>query len=419
MSSAAPKGSGAGREKGRGGGGRGKGRNHTATTKCNACEKELDSTHFTNNQWSMGPGKARCKICVEQAQAERNNKKSAQEEAPTTTADEDKKPTIKCTACEKELDSTHYTKNQLSMGPGKSRCKICVEQAQAERKKMQEEARAKADDKKPNDDKTPTTSNMDAPQVQDSIDGAGIQKWLQDALTNLGHLDPSSVRNAMQLENECITADDQMVRLTMWLEDRLIRLWSMDDERQQLRNDYWNHIDKYLEALECPKSYFSADWRYSLSHRMRVVYWLVSCATSEAFGDVTIPTQDAAVEQSASLSKSEPSQAKVNSSPLNGGGGQSTVSSSSTSELSSKFQLGFSVGDAEVDGILLSIRMRLLMQLERDQKDINSAIAQIQRITAGRAKPLKEAKLRSHNVDKPPPSNRKSNSNSNRNRKRQ
>jgi hypothetical protein len=48
-------------------------------------------------------------------------------------------------------------------------------------------------------------------------------------LTNLGHFDPSSVLRAFEVCNDDARqqniADEQFVRLTLWLEDRLIRVW--------------------------------------------------------------------------------------------------------------------------------------------------------------------------------------------------
>lgn len=60
--------------------------------------------------------------------------------------------------------------------------------------------------------------------------------------------------------------------------------------------------------------------------------------------------------------------------------------------------------DEEVDATLTTLRMKLLVQLEQDQKEVNALISQIQAITAGKAKPLKQAKMRKHNVNAPPPS---------------
>ena len=49
--------------------------------------------------------------------------------------------------------------------------------------------------------------------------------WYVTALKNIGHYDPSSVANAIKTGEEGDSADEELVRLVMWLEDRLIRSW--------------------------------------------------------------------------------------------------------------------------------------------------------------------------------------------------
>ena len=50
--------------------------------------------------------------------------------------------------------------------------------------------------------------------------------WLIDALHALGHPNPESVKDAYRCNGE--NSDDtdlQLILLTLWLEDRIIRLW--------------------------------------------------------------------------------------------------------------------------------------------------------------------------------------------------
>jgi hypothetical protein len=57
--------------------------------------------------------------------------------------------------------------------------------------------------------------------------------WLEDALETLGHPAPSSVCEACCCASEDAAgvaiskedADKQLIRLVLWLEDRIIRLW--------------------------------------------------------------------------------------------------------------------------------------------------------------------------------------------------
>lgn len=161
-----------------------------------------------------------------------------------------------------------------------------------------------------------------------------------------------------------------------------------------------------MDALECPKDYFPLDyyadedkefphWRYSSSHRIRVVNWLLSCATSEAFGDIGDETDST----------------KENTTTQDGGNTETTITEK-------PFSLGFSTGDKEVDHILTLLRMKLLIQLEEDQKAINVAVSEVQDVTAAKAKPLKQAKLRKHNINTPSPNKKSDNNNRSRGKRR-
>ena len=194
------------------------------------------------------------------------------------------------------------------------------------------------------------------------------------------------------------------------------------EQRAQLRGDFWNHIDGYLDALECPKVYFEnaelkkngsekvACWRSSASHRIRVVHWMLACGTSEVFGDADGGDAPASEETQSPSSIKQP---VVRVSPPPTAAPAKTTTSTQTPTGSTRvspenFPLGFSTGDAEVDRILTTLRMKLLIQLENDQKKVNSTISQIQAVTAEKAKPLKQAKMRKHNANPPPDSSKKS-----------
>lgn len=170
------------------------------------------------------------------------------------------------------------------------------------------------------------------------------------------------------------------------------------EQRAQLRDDFWKHIDGYLDALECPKSYFEnvdlkndraekvASWRYSASHRIRVVHWMLACGTSEAFGDADgeyAPTSEEETQISSSIDQQVdrvPPPTTITSNSQAPPPGSKRISPE-------MFPLGFSTGDVEVDRVLTTLRMKLLIQLENDQKKINSAISQIQAVTAEKVEP--------------------------------
>lgn len=55
--------------------------------------------------------------------------------------------------------------------------------------------------------------------------GTTIERWIQESLQNLGHHDPSSVSKAWDVTEGSKEADEQFERLSLWLEDGLIRIW--------------------------------------------------------------------------------------------------------------------------------------------------------------------------------------------------
>jgi RNA transcription, translation and transport factor protein len=195
------------------------------------------------------------------------------------------------------------------------------------------------------------------------------------------------------------------------------------EERTKLRNDFWSHINNYLEALECPENYFPMDyyadedkehphWRYSASHRNRVVHWLISCATSEAFGDDDFETMNTEKERLPEGSTQQLTSTNHHPPELS-----TTITASKENSNKNPFSLGFSTGDDEVDHILTILRMKLLIQLEEDQKKINAAVSQVQTVTSNHAKPLKQAKLRKNNAQ-PPPAKKTNPNNNNKSRGR-
>jgi hypothetical protein len=76
----------------------------------------------------------KCKACVATAEAQereaaaaRRKEKPQSEAAITAATENDEKR--ECTACQQELNLSAYNRNQWSKGPGKSRCRSCVETA--------------------------------------------------------------------------------------------------------------------------------------------------------------------------------------------------------------------------------------------------------------------------------------------------
>ena len=64
---------------------------------------------------------------------------------------------------------------------------------------------------------------------QEASSTTNTNKWLEDSLANLGHFGPPLVLQAFEVCNDDSRqqniADEQFIRLALWLEDRLIRAW--------------------------------------------------------------------------------------------------------------------------------------------------------------------------------------------------
>lgn len=130
--------------------------------------------------------------------------------------------------------------------------------------------------------------------------------------------------------------------------------------REKLRSDFWSSIGDYLDQLECPNEHGSEyaikdDWMLIPRRRTRVMYWLVSCAISEAYGDSTCDT---------------------------------------SSVVLSNFPLGFTTDDPQVDTFLTLARMNHLDKLRKEQDQINGCIVALQQTSVNLAKPLKARKRR-------------------------
>ena len=188
---------------------------------------------------------------------------------------------------------------------------------------------------------------------------SSFSSWFLDGLLSLKHSDPSSVQDAFlckDKDSQQDGPDHQMYNLTLWLEDRMIRQWGIE-RRNKLRENFWSTVDSYLRDLECPENYMVCDsipWREVPKLRVRVVYWLVSCAISEAYAE----HQN---EEEANINEKK---------PTNGGTLHTLIP-----EKVNDFPLGFSTGDLEVDRALTVLRMQFLLEIEGEQKAQNEFLA--------------------------------------------
>lgn len=132
--------------------------------------------------------------------------------------------------------------------------------------------------------------------------------------------------------------------------------------REKLRTDFWSCIEDYLDELECPPQYYTPNWRLDGRLRTRVMYWLISCAISEAHGDSSRDND-------------------------------TIIATTAKDTLNvDYFPLGFTTDDPQVDQALTYIRMQHLLKLRLEQDGINDCIATLQQTSVAKAKPLKSRK---------------------------
>mmetsp|Transcript_28510 Transcript_28510/g.47182 ORF Transcript_28510/g.47182 Transcript_28510/m.47182 type:complete len:105 (-) Transcript_28510:2571-2885(-) len=103
------------------------------------------------------------------------------------------------------------------------------------------------------------------------------------------------------------------------------------------------------------------------------MYWLISCAISEAHGDSCPPTSATDTAE-----------------------GSTTATAAAVDDISTShsFPLGFTTDDPQVDQALTYTRMKHLLKLRQEQDQINDCIAQLQNTSVAKSKPLKARKAR-------------------------
>jgi RNA transcription, translation and transport factor protein len=202
----------------------------------------------------------------------------------------------------------------------------------------------------------------------------------------------------------------QFVDAVRWLEGRRIRLYSAEErvrlfERSASSFAGWEaaRLVQYLDDLECPYcsdrpekegfddngcggdnansgasdiSLFSPD---SLDIRIRALYWLTVCATSEAYGDSHDDVGAATAAAAAAAAAFPPQGAVYCTAPQycvepDGVCTDGTRSNGPDDEalrrrLDRDFPLGFTSGDPEVDRALAVTRMVHLLELEEVEDD--------------------------------------------------
>lgn len=192
-------------------------------------------------------------------------------------------------------------------------------------------------------------------------------KWLLSTLRKLGHPQPEA-HNLQTIHTS--DGDEEFQKLVEWLEDRCIRLWDLERrdnilrKRTNSKSYFTMQLPIYLEALDCPPSYYTLPQWYTVpQQRYRVLHWIASCALQEVARDQRIATS------------------QTNS-------GMPPVDSINAKA----FPLGFTTGDTEVDGVLRILRMQLVASMNEQQRQINQAVMEsVQPDTAAPLEPKVKA----------------------------
>jgi hypothetical protein len=204
-----------------------------------------------------------------------------------------------------------------------------------------------------------------------------MDSWLERSLRSIaGCTDASSAEPPTVSMSHIITNSDEGNRnlqdLIIWLENHAIRQWKLDD-RKALVDNFDDAFERYLADLDCPTEYrrdtrsggssgdgnIETNWRANPESRGKVVFWVVYNAISETYLDQrpSLESSDNASSQGEHLNK--------------------IIDKDS-------FPLGFSTNDANMDGILMTLRMKYLLDLRQIQTKVNESVAEMQKLTVKR-----------------------------------
>ena len=214
---------------------------------------------------------------------------------------------------------------------------------------------------------------------------AQMDSWLERSLRSIARCcctDPSSVQPPTGLSmSQIITNSEegnrQLQQLVLWLENNAIRQWAVDD-RKALGDNFDDAFERYLTDLDCPTEYRTRDgsgceednetyWRTNPQTRGKIVFWVVSSAISELYVDQR-PIDDNGDKSSSQAEKEADTKPDLNNIIID----------------KDSFPLGFSTDDADVDGILMALRMKYLLDLRHAQDRVNESVAEMQKLTVKR-----------------------------------
>ena len=213
--------------------------------------------------------------------------------------------------------------------------------------------------------------------------------WLRDALQSLSYPGPDKFSSVFLVENN--QADQELHSLTLWLEERVIRIWDFNRRDSFLleSDPFWRGggFEKYLNDLEFPMELkigrnhntsehigeggINEEWQNNHKIRSRIIFWLIQCAINEAYLDKTkhrAGENDVGCTTDKILSKKH----------------------TSVADDSGDAHKGSQLPNEEVDTFLTSLRMYHLLELREMQDIINSGITDMQKLTVKQVKNRKK-----------------------------
>lgn len=212
-----------------------------------------------------------------------------------------------------------------------------------------------------------------------------MDAWLERLLGSIAGCSAAGAERSMpsvsmsQIITNTEKGDRQLQDLIIWLENHAIRQWKVGD-RQALVDSFYDAFEKYLTDLDCPVEYRErsgntrsvggnncSNWKTNPESRGKIVFWVVSNAISETYldqrpsginNDNNVSLQDDATEKGADERQDL----------------KKIIDKDS-------FPLGFSTNDADIDGVLMALRMKYLLDLRRVQNKVNESVAEMQKLT--------------------------------------
>jgi len=212
-----------------------------------------------------------------------------------------------------------------------------------------------------------------------------MDAWLERLLGSIAGCSAAGAERSMpsvsmsQIITNTEKGDRQLQDLIIWLENHAIRQWKVGD-RQALVDSFYDAFEKYLTDLDCPVEYRErsgntrsvggnncSNWKTNPESRGKIVFWVVSNAISETYLD----QRQLKVDNCSNVSLQDDATEK---------GADERQDLKKIVDKDS-FPLGFSTNDADIDGVLMALRMKYLLDLRRVQNKVNESVAEMQKLT--------------------------------------